>query len=1004
MPFYRYTIDGVETPWPDPIPSGVSSSPVASPFTVEASPFTVGASPLDDQEAPPLVPMLMSPSPSPSPYGCPPYTPFTLQISQALADEIRDIGFQYYFFYIQSMAPPGYYTNTDSQSDINDMIESPVPVVLPANTWFDTTPMGTSPCKFYVPVTYAGTQKLPTSIPGTVIVEPAPPAPVMPLPAMPAILPQVQQTIIDSIAQPMEQAQQAIDQVTGTAQGQLEYQLQQVEAPLQKVLSKIDANIVNTMGEVYGEAYPVGLGIPTPEQIIAGEPVYSPYGIGADIPYAPTPPQTTPPGVTCPAPVVQCPDPPDITFSPNIVVNIPQQDGSKVSVEVKAPTPTPTPTPTPIDTMEPTAPTEPSPTEPSPAPSPAPAPTPTEPEQEPEEYVEEPPVPDPASPDYDKQLEAYTKHIYKSEPNTYTPSLDWSTTAPCLAFRAQTAAYASNWAHKFFRVDKGLSFYSPFEILESIPVVGKPMNEAFYALTSAAADAIEAIPGIIFGTNAGQAVPSLITLTLSGLVDKYLGIPALYLARGFQYDLNYLFPQTIPSETDFVNLFLSGFIDERSLECMVRANGSHYSWYKMLAGANRTRASNEQIIQLNRRGILNDEQAFAELRGNGVLEPFDRQNLYTASEAMPTVSDIVRFMVRDADDEQVAIKYGTDAALDSKYGIQLQSWARGQGITDQVMKYYWRSHWEIPSNTALFEMFHRLRPGRNGGAIQNQVSVTAQDIKDALVVNDVLPFWADRLMEISYKPLTRTDAQRAYFIDAIDETELKDSYLDLGYNNDNADRLVRFTNQLKGKRKQSTGGTEKATSVLKYYKNFLLTDVEASARLRNGGLSEKAATEAMQIASKQRSNDSQLACIKGVHSKYKRFIYGDNEARQDLTAIGVPIENIDKLVANWNCERGNKPKELSAAQVCKAYKQELITEMEYLRRLQAIGYGRDEAGIIFELCTRPPAPKTTKAGVPVVPKTQAEKDAQTAAARAVTQAALDQLASQPQLPAAQPSP
>ena len=972
-------------------------SPVFTPITA-----------LDDSltaEAPPLSPM-MSPSPSPSPS---PSTITTmsgphcydgpLAIPENVAQDQRNGQGLSFFNLINDLSTPTCYARDLDQANLTALCNSPVPVSSMAIiNWSDN--VSTWP----ILVTYAGYEKQPTSVPGTVIVETAPPAPTMPVPSMPQILPQVQQAIINSIAQPMEQVQQTIDQVTGTTQGQLEYQLQQVQPVINKITQKIDSNIVNTMGEVYGEAYPIGLGIPTPEQIIAGEPVYSPYGIGADIPYAPTPPQTTPPGVTCPAPVVQCPDPPDITFSPNIVVNIPQQDGSRVSVEVKAPAPTPTPTPTPMDTMEPTAPTEPSPTEPSPAPSPSPTEPAPEPAPEPEVYVEEPPIPDIASPDYEKQAEAYLSYKGIKEPTTYAVSMDWSTTAPCLAFRAQTAAYATNWAHKMFGVAAAQRYSSPFDFLDAIPVFGKPMNEGLYALTSMAADVVEAIPGIIFGTNAGQAVPSFITLTLSGLLDKYLGIPALYLARGFQYDLNYLYPQTIPSETDFVNLFLSGFIDERSLECMVRANGSHYSWYKMLAGANRTRASNEQIIQLNRRGILNDEQAFAELRGNGVLEPFDRQNLYTASEAMPTVSDIVRFMVRDADDEQVAIKYGTDAALDSKYGIQLQSWARGQGITDQVMKYYWRSHWEIPSNTALFEMFHRLRPGRNGGANPNQVSVTAQDIKDALVVNDVLPFWAERLMEISYKPLTRTDAQRAYFIDAIDENELKDSYLDLGYNNDNADRLVRFTNQLKGKRKQSTGGTEKATSVLKYYKSFLLTDSEATARLKNGGLSDKAAIEAMSIASKQRSNDSQLACIKGVHSKYKRFIYGDSEARQDLIAIGVPIENIDKLVANWNCERGNKPKELSAAQVCKAYKQELITEMEYLRRLQAIGYGRDEAGIIFELCTRPPAPKTTKAGAPVVPKTQAEKDAQTAAARAVTQAALDQLANQPQLSAEPPTP
>jgi hypothetical protein len=380
------------------------------------------------------------------------------------------------------------------------------------------------------------------------------------------------------------------------------------------------------------------------------------------------------------------------------------------------------------------------------------------------------------------------------------------------------------------------------------------------------------------------------------------------------------------------------------------------------------------------------------MRANGVIDEQEALWMYKASEAMPSISDIVRFMVRDAGDNRVAAKYQTDTAFDAKYTGELKTWAKGQGITEDVMRYFWRSHWEIPSNTALFEMLHRLRPGRNGAGGGGGVTVSPSDIKDALIVNDVLPFWADRLMEISYKPLTRTDAQRAYFIDALDENELTNAYLDLGYNDSNAAKLVRFTNQLKAKRKQSTGGTEKASSILKYYKNWLIGDTEARQRLRNSGLSETAAVEALQIAGNQRKNDSQLACIRGVKSKYKRFIYGDSEARQDLIAIGVALENIDNLVSQWNCERGNKPKELSAAQVCKAYKQELITETEYLRRLQAIGYGIDEAGIMFELCTRPPAPKTTKTGNPITPKTQTEKDAQTASARAVTQAALDALA------------
>ena len=901
---------------------------------------------------------------------------------------------------------------------------SPVPISGPwASMFFAATPNIVT-C---VTATYAGYEPPTTSIAGTTITDTTAPSGTMPLPPTPGILGEVTTAIRENIGAPLAASQQAIGQLQGQVQGQIGYQLDAVVTLLSKLITKIESNIINTIGEVYQGSYPIGLGIPSTEQIISGEPVYSPYGIGSTILYpqsqpdtigtlptitptgsmavssfsptstptepspSPTPtsyetsttynpPPTTPPGVPCPAPVVQCPDPPNINFQPNIVINIPKADGTNVSVNVEPYTPTdsytptePTPSPTPTD---------------SEAPTPAPTPylggnytiptTPTKPTP--------PPV----------------YHPGKYAIPAIQEGADWSSAAACGELDARGSTWDDKWLNKLLGITTYANANDFIKGLFAIPFVGPDLALGVWSWTEYIVSVIGSVPSSFLGGKFGKSAGPFFGLALAGLGEK-IGLPLTFLTKGLLYDLQYTNPQTIPGETEFTSLYLANGISADEFTCMIQANGSYPSWWQRIAQANRTRISNEQIIQLDRRKVIGPERAFSMLRGNGVLNQADADLMYTASEALPTVSDIVRFMVRDADDNTVAERYGTDAALDTKYGKQLQSWAKGQGITDQVMKYYWRSHWEIPSNTALFEMLHRLRPARTGQGLSGGITVSREDIKDALVVNDILPFWADRLMEISFKPLTRTDAQRAYFIDAIDENELKDSYLDLGYNNDNADRLVRFTNQLKGKRKQATGGTEKATSVLKYYKNFLLSDVEASARLRNGGLSEKAATEAMQIATKQRANDSQLSCIKGVHSKYKRFIYGDNEARQDLTAIGVPIENIDKLVQNWNCERGNKPKELSAAQVCKAYKNELIDEMEYLRRLQAIGYGRDEAGIIFELCTRPPAPKTTKAGAPIIPKTQAEKDAQTAAARAVTQAALDRLGAPPQLPTEPPT-
>ena len=991
MPFYRYTIDGVETPWPDPIPSSVNSSPVAPPLSFEAPPLTALASPLM-AEAPTLSPM-MSPSPSPSPspstittMSVPHCYDGALAIPENVAQDQRNGQGLSFFNLINDLSTPTCYARDLNQANLTALCNSPVPVSsMGIINWSDNVSI------WPILVTYAGYEKQPTSVPGTVIVETAPPAPTMPVPPMPQILPQVQQAIINSIAQPMEQVQQTIDQITGTTQGQLEYQLQQVQPVINKITQKIDSNIVNTMGEVYQSAYPVGLGIPTPEQIISGEPVYSPYGIGADIPYAPTPPQTTPPGVTCPAPVVQCPAPPDITFSPNIVVNIPQQDGSKVSVEVKAPAPTPTPTPM---TMEPYTPTEPSPTEPytpteptpSPTPSPTeptpteptPAPTPTEPEPEQTPTPTPPPKPKPIQPSFPDRTK-------------YPPIQGmWGDVSACNLGGGVTGGSGQTLGQLFGYTAPGVQ-PKWIKAIESIEFIGPPIANVANELLVNTINAINQSTGYMSGDALAVGAGAILTQIIAGVVTRWVGFDMTYFTRSSVYDLNFLNPQTIPSETEFVGLYLNDLINADGFDCMIRANGSYPSWWRSIAQMNRTKATVADVIQLDRRGIIDPEEAKIRLRGLGVLNATDRDFLYKTSEAMPSVSDIVRFMVRDADDNTVADRYGTDAQLKEKYGPQLQSWAKGQGITDDVMKYYWRSHWEIPSNTALFEMLHRLRPNRTGQGLTGGITVNSTDIKDALVVNDVLPFWAERLMEISYKPLTRTDAQRAYFIDALSENELKDSYLDLGYNDDNADRLVRFTNQLKAKRKQTTGGTEKVPAVIKYYKNWLIGSTEATQRLRNSGLSETAAKEALQIASVQRKNDSQIKCIAGVKSQYKRYIIDDIEARRDLTDIGVALENVGPLVNNWRCERASKPKELSASQVCQAYQQNLINDVEYRRRLGAIGYQEDEAGILLEICKTGKKNNNDGRGDTTTIRSTAEKMAQTEAARAITAAAMSAL-------------
>jgi hypothetical protein len=898
----------------------------------------------------PIPSLMFSPSPTPTPTPAPLTWPtacsnyYTIGIPEDVAlavrngdnipmDELKN----------QLLITLGLNTSINLFPFFFDIALSPVPISGEWAVMFGPPDPTITTC---VTATYGGYQTPTTSVPGTTITDtiPAIPAPQMPNEVRPLIN-SITNTITQQIAAPILESGSDLLTVTNAIADSYNADLEDIYTTTTNLTGDIIRPQVTAINQLYDDTYPVGISPPTVDQIISGE-----------IPYNPN----LPPGAsTCPAPIinvapaaVSCPAPAAITFSPQITVNVPQQDRPTVSVST-APITIDIPAPVPVPVAEvPEVPEIEVVIEPTPTPTPSPTPM-----EEPVEEVVEP-TPTPAPTPYlggnftipttpTKPPPPPTPKPYKVGKFNIGNGSDWSNTTACTSLTERSVDIGDTWFHQLLGITTYANAGSFITGIASIPVLGSAFAQGIWGFTDYIVSVIEAVPKSFIEGTFGKSAGPFIGLTLAGFGSKF-GMPLDILAKGLLYDYQYIHANGIPSESDFVNLFLADFIDEKALECMVKANGSYYSWYQKLAGSNRQRVAIDQIIALHRRGIYTEAEANKELRGNGVLTDFDKSSFYRSTEAMPTVSDIVRFMVRDADDNDIASKYRTDEGLKEKYGPQLQSWAKGQGITDEVMKYYWRSHWEIPSNTQLFEMLHRLRPDRPDAAAEGNIVIDADDIKNALIVNDTLPVWADALMAISYKPLTRTDAQRAFMIDAVSKEELYASYRDLGYSDANAERLVRFTMQLKAKRKQASGGTEKVTAVLKYYKGYLIGRTEALQRLKNGGLSDTGADDALFIADRQRKNDSQMACIKGLKKKYMIYAVDPNEVIAELRSIGVAIENVTPLLATWNCERGSKLKELSLAQIASAYKNNVISPEEYMQRIERLGYQDADGVIIFE--------------------------------------------------------
>src|SRR4030095_10770556 len=113
---------------------------------------------------------------------------------------------------------------------------------------------------------------------------------------------------------------------------------------------------------------------------------------------------------------------------------------------------------------------------------------------------------------------------------------------------------------------------------------------------------------------------------------------------------------------------------------------------------------------------------------------------------------------------------------------KLKDWAEFQGLTPDMMKYVFRAHWTIPSPGQLFTFYQRLRDNPKFGGRDKLL----EQVKNALIQQDILPFWHDHFLAVSFHPLGRVDIRRAFNNGTLKDDELVPAYRQLGYSD--ADR------------------------------------------------------------------------------------------------------------------------------------------------------------------------------------------------------------------------
>ncbi len=297
------------------------------------------------------------------------------------------------------------------------------------------------------------------------------------------------------------------------------------------------------------------------------------------------------------------------------------------------------------------------------------------------------------------------------------------------------------------------------------------------------------------------------------------------------------------------------------------------------------------------------------------------------SWAYPSPTDFIRFAIRDVftRDEK------TKEALQAEFPEDIVQHAKKAGMDRDVLMWYWMAHWELPSPTQVYEMLHRLNPEvlevrgkayEEMGLELEQLKTDLETVEFYLKQADYDKRWRQRLMAISYSPLTRVDLRRIYELGLIDDNELLARLMEIGYTKADALKLMEFYKTLKVSEEKDLTRSQ----ILKLWTIGEITEEECKEMLQQLGYDDVEA-EFLITLEKYKLAEKELNDMISVYVyQYEEGLISEDELVTKLDELGIRASRRDKIVADAQRKRKRKIRLPSKEDIVNWYNQELITE------------------------------------------------------------------------------
>lgn len=303
---------------------------------------------------------------------------------------------------------------------------------------------------------------------------------------------------------------------------------------------------------------------------------------------------------------------------------------------------------------------------------------------------------------------------------------------------------------------------------------------------------------------------------------------------------------------------------------------------------------------------------------------------------IPPPQDLITMAVREVFSPETAKKFGQFEDFPQVFA----DLAAQQGVSEQWAQNYWAMHWTLPSPQMGYDMLHR-------GIID------VNELKILLKALDIMPFWREKLVDLSYNTFTRVDTRRMYEMGVLDEAGVYKEYQAQGYDPERAKKLTEFTIRLaqEGDNPDDVKVKDLTRSVIETA--YSIGEIDRQEAIRrygligirpdDGNLLLDIVDYKNTVEDNEKLQDKLLDKVRDMAvASYKRGSIGESELRDMLSAVGVQDAIISLYITTSDYETELELKEVSIEGLFARYRAGHVSEGDFRTNLSYLGFSSTE--------------------------------------------------------------